>query len=372
MERSEVDELAKGRLRVGTAISVVTGMRGIGKTHVAAAYARNCKQTGYDVVAWVDAETTDSLWMGLDDLGSALGVSDPYGVPSRSARLVRDELNRRRGRVLLVFDNAEDVKLVGPVIPTVGDNVEVVITTTELGFEGKGTSIKVREYGLEQSVDYLVGQTRIPDRDGAGKLADELGRHALALAVAAGTIVLFGDQSFHDYIERVSVHPVRVTMDSELTDYRRNAYAALDMSIQAIIRDDPFSEWVLGVVAVLSLNGVDIDTLSRKALAEKFPDDDIHRTLTRCVRTSVLQRAENGRAVSMHRLLARVVTERAEALGTKAQLLKIAGDLLHDDVSSPVQFGQRRDVARSADHAHSLLDNLPDDPDDAPSREGAA
>lgn len=361
--RSEVRDLRASLQSSGSAISIVTGMRGIGKTHVAAAYAREAKHAGYDLVAWIDAETPESLWPGLDDLALALGVADPHGVPSRSARLVRDELNRRQGRLLLVFDNAEDRRLLSPLVPTVG-NVEIIITTTELSFESMGVSVPVREYPLPESIDYLVGQTQIPDRNGAARLAEELGRHALALAVAAGTIALLPDNSFDAYIERVSTHPVRVTMDSELANYRRTAYAALDMSVEAIIGKDPFSEWVLGVVAVLSLKGVDVDTLSRNALAQQFPDGDIHTTLTRCVRTSVLQRTEDRPTVSMHRLLARVVIDRAEALGTKARLLEIAGQLLREDVATPMQFGQRREAARSADHAHSLLDNLPEDDED--------
>ena len=88
-------------------VCALTGMRGVGKTQVAAAYARSWIEAGRGLVGWVNAETLDVAVADLARIAEAVGVADPEGDSARSAHRLVDHLATRAGESLLVFDNAD-------------------------------------------------------------------------------------------------------------------------------------------------------------------------------------------------------------------------------------------------------------------------
>ena len=104
-------------------------MGGIGKTQAVIEYAYRYAGD-YDLVWWVDAEQATLLGDQFARLAGELGLP-PLADHEAMVAAVCREL-RGRDRWLLVFDNAEDAREIGPLLP--GGAGHVLITTRRGGF----------------------------------------------------------------------------------------------------------------------------------------------------------------------------------------------------------------------------------------------
>jgi hypothetical protein len=129
-------------------------MRGIGKTHVAAAYARSVIAEGQGVVGWVNAESDITQVTGLARIADRLGVADPNGDSAESARRLREHLITRPGPNLIVFDNAHAPDSLRIHLPSFG-TTRVVITSTDRQFAEIGIPIDIDEFTRAESIAYL-------------------------------------------------------------------------------------------------------------------------------------------------------------------------------------------------------------------------
>jgi tetratricopeptide (TPR) repeat protein len=369
VRRGEVDRLA-ARLDEATVavVSAVTGMRGVGKTHVAAAVARSWIEAGRGLVGWVNADTLDVAVADLARIAEAVGVADPEGDSATSAHRLADHLATRRGESLLVFDNAADPDRLRGYLPLLGPT-RVVITTTDTAFAEFGDVVELEEFTRPESVQYLHDRTGIDDDAGADLLAHELGDLPLALAAAASTIRQRRYRDYSRYLEQLRAYPVEEVLRRPAGhDYRRSTAAALALSIDSLAQDDPTGEAtrVIGIMSVLSPDGVRIDLLQAMAVGENGNSSSyvIDDAIERCTRHCLLTWSVLDDALVMHRLTARVLRERAAMAETLHDPVTEALTLLESRLFDESQAWARRDFgAHLVAQIEALWETAAEEPD---------
>jgi hypothetical protein len=168
-------------------VCALTGQRGVGKTQLAATYARRRVEQKCPVVAWVNAERPESILAGLDALASALGLHrEGEDAASGVARLVA-ELQTRVEPALVVFDNVTDPDHLVGYLPATGAT-RIILTSTQQSVRNLGQALPVDVYTPGEAIAFLRETTGWDDDAGAGVLASELGWLPLALAHAAAVI----------------------------------------------------------------------------------------------------------------------------------------------------------------------------------------
>ena len=188
--------------------TVLWGMRGCGKTQLAASLAKQCEDADWNLVAWLNAVSHDTIQSDLVELAKELEI-DTSDQPTAET-IIRRLFNRLKSADpsdrLIVFDNVENIADLRGLLPS-GKGLRVVATTTNntgWGHQGWDT-IKVGVFGRDESINYLLTVTKSDDHDAADTLARRLGDLPLALAQAAAT-ALNEDWTLTQYLRRLETH----------------------------------------------------------------------------------------------------------------------------------------------------------------------
>jgi tetratricopeptide (TPR) repeat protein len=194
----------KGRVTV----TVVHGLRGAGKTTLAAAYAEK-HRGGYRAIWWISAQTEPTIRADLVALGVRLGwvKADDKEEPALAA--VMERLRNEGEGILLVYDNAIDAASLKPYLPP-GGAAEVLVTSNAHAWRGVVEPVEVRLWPKEIGADYLIARTeRSTERAAAETLSEALGGLPLAHEQAAAYCERL-DISLAEYQKRFEAAPVRL------------------------------------------------------------------------------------------------------------------------------------------------------------------
>jgi hypothetical protein len=151
-------------------VHAITGMRGVGKTQAAAAYARERVTAEWRLVAWVNAETTATALDGLAETAAVLGIAGATDDQPAAARALRRWLEGGGQQCLVVFDNAPDPDHLRPYVPA-GGQAQIVITSARESVSSLGTSVPVDVFTEAEALSYLAERTGSARPDPAGETA---------------------------------------------------------------------------------------------------------------------------------------------------------------------------------------------------------
>ncbi|MEU7820474.1 tetratricopeptide repeat protein [Catellatospora sp. NPDC049133] len=239
------------------ALVALPGARGAGKTQLAAAYARECISAGFDLVAWLNAESGPVS--GLADVARARGLGPTDSAPEvlAGAALRWLEADEQAWR-LVVLDNVDDPDELRNWLPSRG-GAKVLVTTNRAEFT-QMDGVNAVEVGMFTELEgrrFLHEMTGLPDGEDARAVGAELGWLPLGLA-QAGAYIARGRHSYRQYLELLERQPLDETMRQRAGAQHAGVLAATALSMAVVAEADWSGDAVrlLSVLSVLSPDGV--------------------------------------------------------------------------------------------------------------------
>ena len=301
VKRQEQDELVEAVFTRAEPRTVLTGMRGSGKTQLAAAVAARCEEEGWPLVAWIHAASRKEILAGLYELALRIGIDAPQNIPLEV--IVRRLLDRLRSAEsadrLFVFDNVENPDDLRDLIPE-GAGVRTLITTPHhLDWDGLGwLRVTVGVFGREQSISLLCEHTGDAHREAADRIADALGDVPVAIIQAAATAQQ-GGYSLSGYLDRLSHHPLESSMSRlEGASYPDAVGIALLMAHEQVLeqlrtkhsQQERIAVSLLGALSLLAASGVPTHWLLRL----DGDSDAVRDTLSFLKSAAIFQESSDG------------------------------------------------------------------------------
>jgi len=338
--RSELLAALHARLAAGGAAALVAahGLGGVGKTQLALEYAHRHAHE-YELIWWVAADATSPIVTGVGELAARLGLRVEADLEATEAKVV--EALGRRGGWLLVFDNAEDPRMIGRFAPT-GSGGRVLVTSRNPAFGHLGVRVEVKVMPVGEAAGFLVARTGDIDQASAVELAHELGGLPLALAQAAG----YCEQTnldLADYLARYRSRRRELLARGTLAVYPETVATTWRLNLEEVQASAPTAVELLRLCAFLAPDAIPLELLSAApavlpgALASVVDDELATDELVAALhRFSLIRRDRSGLAV--HRLVQAVVrdsleTEQASEWAGRAVRLVLAA--LPEDPEDP-------------------------------------
>ena len=316
VKRQGQDELVASVLARAEPRTVLTGMRGSGKTQLAAAVAARCEEEGWPLAAWINAASRKHIIADLYELALRIGIDAPKNVPLEViVQRLMDHLRSANGsNSLFVFDNVENPDDLRDLIPE-GAGVRTIITTTRhLDWDGPGwLRLTVGAFDREQSISLLCERTGDTHREAADRIADALNNVPLAITQAA-TTAKQGGCALSGYLDRLSNHPLESrTSRLEGASYPDAVGIALLMAYEQVLeqlrtkhpQQERIAVSLLGALSLLAASGVPTHWLLRL----DNDSDAVRDTLSFLKSASVIQESSDGDRTFVHWLQGHVFRE---------------------------------------------------------------
>ena len=307
VRRQGQDELVEAVFARAEPRTVLMGMRGSGKTQLAAAVAARCEEEGWPLVAWIHAASRKEILAGLYELALRIGIDAPKNIPLEVIvqRLLAQLRSVEAADRLFVFDNVENPDDLRDLIPE-GAGVRALITTPRhFDWDGLGwLRLAVGAFDREQSVSLLCEHTGDTHREVADRIAEALGDLPLAITQTAATAQQ-GGYSLSGYLDRLTHHPLESRISRlEGDNYPDAVGTALLMAYEQVLEQlrttHPQTERIavslLGALSLLAASGVPTHWLLRL----DGDSDAVRDTLSVLKSASVIHESSDGEKTFIH------------------------------------------------------------------------
>jgi len=299
-------DVALSERRAGVITQAISGLGGVGKTQLAAAYVA-AHRDEFEIVAWVRAE--DGGTADLAELAVALALPVTGRTPSERASDALMFLSNTDRRWLLVFDNAPGPEALRG-LPSSGHGRILVTSRHRGGYETFGQELPIDVFDADTARRYLLARTGRASReaDQADAVANALGRLPLALAHASAYCASDTGVPFSGYLELLENLPSQDLFDTNPDVFYQHTVAATwSTSIAAAEQQAPLARLALQMTTCLAPDGIPRSFFSvleensatgRKRMADALASLNRH---------SLVTLADNQ--VSVHRLLQKVIRD---------------------------------------------------------------
>lgn len=265
--------------RPGTlAIVVLHGMRGVGKTTLAAVYAER-ERIRRRAVWWIRAQVEASMCADIAELGAKLEWIAAGEEEEPAAFSVLDRLRREGDGVFLVYDNANDADELRRFLPMSG-GARVLVTSNRPDWRDIAETIGVQTWSEEIGSLYLLARSgRKDNREMARDLSRALGGLPLAHEQAAAYCERL-DISLAEYLRRFAKNSCRMLNDGKYTPREHNdgqtVATAFQLAIDAANKLHPAAEHLIGFASLLAPDPVPLFLFSEAAaiFAADLGDDE--------------------------------------------------------------------------------------------------
>lgn len=175
----------------------IHGLGGVGKTQIALAYAHKHKfLKTYDAILWVNSETDLSLASSFTTIAIILGISIPGSHTDAENRVLVLSQLQKITSWLLIFDNAEDPRLLQEFWPSTSHGSVLVTSRNHiLALTTSSDGLEIETFGEKEGAEFLLSRFKAEQREIPGEskaaleLVQKLGGHALGINQMAALII---------------------------------------------------------------------------------------------------------------------------------------------------------------------------------------
>ncbi|MFI7639100.1 NB-ARC domain-containing protein [Nonomuraea sp. NPDC049400] len=213
----------------------ICGLGGIGKSTLAQQYVTRF-QSNYDLIWWVGADSRPRILAAYRELAEENGLQ---GDLDERALLhwLSQEIRRYSGRVLVVYDNIDDIEDIRSLLPQAPGHI--IVTSRNSAMLGRVDGLSLGSMSVGDALTWF--ETSFPGRETVELegLIEALDGIPLALAQAYSYIRATGC-SIQDYLSALHLYRLRILNDEETVplSYERNKTiaATVVMSLDAFIQ----------------------------------------------------------------------------------------------------------------------------------------